>query len=255
MGADAVVNDWTFGPWPFDATTAMLTLHSGHRPTLGIDDDTVDEWRAVVRAGDHQRVRTNAIGPWLADRLLDLGFVVKQELDLLERNRPLAHEDQGTANKSRGWRIGAIRTRRAVHIDVASFGDEWALDDAGLHHAIRATREFRLRGVSARRSIGLGPNIGYCLAGVTDGIGYIQRLAVLPSARRGGAASALLDDALRWACERGANLFYVNTDVDNDAALSLYRQWGFESVGYHLRVLECDRSTFLSGSTPPGDPQ
>jgi ribosomal protein S18 acetylase RimI-like enzyme len=39
---------------------------------------------------------------------------------------------------------------------------------------------------------------------------------------------------------------YVNTDVDNAAALSLYRQWGFESVGYRLRVLECDR-TALSG--------
>ena len=87
---------------------------------------------------------------------------------------------------------------------------------------------------------------------VTDDTAYLQRLAVVPAARRRGVASTLVNDALRWAVELGAHDVFVNTDVDNAAALSLYRQWGFVSVGYHLRVLECDRATLVRNL--PGGP-
>lgn len=239
------IGDWTIGTWPFDETTAMLTLHSGHRPTIDIDGNMIAQWARQLSGSSYQRVRTNAVGPSLADRLMGLGFRTRQELDLLVRDAtpvPLG---------SSRWRTRTIRHRDAVRIDVASFGDEWALDEAALHHAVGATTSVRLRGVTTRSSLGFGRCVGYCLTGITDTVGYVQRLAVVPTARRGGAAQALLSDSIGWAIDNGARQVFVNTDIGNGPALSLYRQWGFVSVGYHLRVLECDRSVVLAAADGP----
>ena len=219
----------------------MLTLHSGHKPNATLDDGMVAEWATLVDSGDFQRVRTNAIGPWLADQLTSLGFRLRQELDLLVL-RDVSHIGSGSAAQ----RTKRIRPRTAVKIDVAAFGDEWALDAAALHHAIGATARSRMRGVGARKGFASGRCVGYHLTGITDDTAYLQRLAVIPAAQRRGVGSVLVNDALRWAAEQGARDVFVNTDVDNVAALSLYRQWGFVSVGYHLRVLECDRPTLIS---------
>jgi len=238
--ADSGVCDWTLGAWPFDSTTAMLTIHSGHKPTATLDSAMVADWVTALGSTDFQRVRTNAIGPWLADQLIPLGFRLRQELDLLVLRNvsdlALRRSDRRTR------RIGA---RAAVKIDLAAFGDEWALDAAALHHAEGATARSRIRGIAARTGFGRGRCVGYHLTGITDDTAYLQRLAVVPSARRRGLASALVNDAVLWAAEHGADDVFVNTDVANVAALSLYRQWGFASVGYHLRVLECDRTTLV----------
>ena len=215
----------------------MLTLHSGHHPTSVVDDSVIASWMSAVTESNYQRFRTNAIGPWLVEQLVGLGFSTKQELDLLVRHGDVRPDVSGS------WRVVRLRSRTAVRIDIAAFGDEWAIDDVALAHAMGATVDTRMRGAAPRWS--LRPPVGYCLTGITDDVGYIQRLAVIPAARRGGAASRLIADALDWVAERNVRSVYVNTDVDNVAALSLYGQWGFESVGYHLRVLECDRRTLL----------
>ena len=171
-----------------------------------------------------------------------LGFVVRQELDFLVAD--LA--DDNHPRHDNNWRIGRIRPAEAVRIDVAAFGDEWALDEVAFHNSGAATQLFRVRGARGRRSLPASHPLAYCLTGASEGTSYLQRLAVSPTARRRGAAGALLADAMRWALGLGAQRMFVNTDVENAAALSLYQQWGFEPVGYHLRVMECDRTTLLS---------
>ena len=247
MTANSSVCDWTLGAWPFDSTTAMLTLHSGHKPNAVLDDAVLADWVAAIRASDFQRVRTNAIGPWLADQLTSLGFRLRQELDLL-----VLRDASQLALQQANRRTKRINPHTAVRVDVAAFGDEWALDPAALHHAVGATARSRMRGVASGNGFVFGRCVGYHLTGVTDDTAYLQRLAVVPAARRRGVASTLVNDALRWAVELGAHDVFVNTDVDNVAALSLYRQWGFVSVGYHLRVLECDRATLVRNL--PGGP-
>lgn len=248
---------WTIGVWPFDATTAMLTLQSAHRPDVTISRSLVEEWADATAMSAFQRVRTSAVGPATAEALLVHGFVVRQELDFL-----MADLTSGVrppvGNSS--WRIGRVRAADAVRIDVAAFGDEWALDAAAFEHSCRATQHFHVRG--ARRGLPLpvrsgpfgGKALGFCLTGVSDDTSYLQRLAVAPTAQRRGAAGALIADSMRWAVGRGARRMFVNTDINNVAALSLYRQWGFESVGYHLRVMECDRAT-LVGHPKFGHPE
>jgi len=239
---------WTIGVWPFDATTAMLTLRSAHRPEVTITRSVVEEWADATAASAFQRVRTSAVAPATAEALLNHGFVVRQELDLMATD--LGRDTQAT-DSDLVWRIGRVRAADVVRIDVASFGDEWAIDAAAFEHSCRATQLFRVRGARRRMVTPFrgGPSggkaLGFCLTGVSDETSYLQRLAVVPTARRQGAAVALVADSMRWARARGALQMFVNTDINNVAALSLYRQWGFESVGYHLRVMECDRATLV----------
>lgn len=241
---------WSIGVWPFDATTAMLTLQSAHRPDVTITTSLVEQWADATAASDFQRVRTSAVGPATADALLAHGFGVRQELDFLVADLAIGAGGTGTRilERNASWHIGRVRTVDAVRIDVAAFGDEWALDAATFEHSCRATLNSRVRGARRRgplRPLALSRAIGYCLTGVSEDTSYLQRLAVVPAAQRGGAAGALVSDAMGWAVTQGARRMFVNTDINNLGALSLYDQWGFESVGYHLRVMECDRATLI----------
>lgn len=242
---------WTIGVWPFDATTAMLTLQSAHRPDVTITRALIDEWADTTAASTFQRVRTSAVGPAAAEALLDHGFVVRQELDFLVAEldgSSGAADATPPATYNPSWRIGRVRTADAVRIDIAAFGDEWALDATAFEHSCRATQNFHVRGARRRtpmRFAALGRMLGYCLTGASDDTSYLQRLAVLPAAQRRGVAGALIADSMRWAAGQGARRMFVNTDTNNLAALSLYRRWGFDTVGYHLRVMECDRATLI----------
>ncbi|MEX0666908.1 MAG: GNAT family N-acetyltransferase, partial [Acidimicrobiia bacterium] len=72
--------------------------------------------------------------------------------------------------------------------------------------------------------------VGFAIAGAALGAGYLQRLAVSPSARGHGLGSDLVRASLRWARGHGARSMLVNTQRDNLAAASIYRQLGFNDV-------------------------
>jgi ribosomal protein S18 acetylase RimI-like enzyme len=224
-------------------TTAALTLQSGHQPDTRIGDDLVAEWARSLSSLAYQRIRTNAIGPAVADDLSRIGFGVRQELVLLRRDI----EHRSPAGTVLSHKVGRVRFADAVSIDLAAFGDEWAIDHGALSYAVNATQEAHLRGVGRpTRVFGLfGRAVGYCLTGFTDDTGYVQRLAVHPSSRQRGIARALVADALDWLAEKGATSVYVNTDVDNTAALHLYATLGFEPVDYRLQVMEISRRDLL----------
>ncbi len=61
---------------------------------------------------------------------------------------------------------------------------------------------------------------------------YVDALATDPSARRRGAASALLAEAERQARRRGLPAVALDTTLLNDGARSLYAGAGFEEVAY-----------------------
>ncbi|KOX93532.1 alanine acetyltransferase [Haloarcula rubripromontorii] len=59
-------------------------------------------------------------------------------------------------------------------------------------------------------------------------LGHIKDLAVRPSYRRQGVASALLTRALEVIGETGAGSVKLEVRADNDGARKLYRRFGFE---------------------------
>ena len=223
-----------FGNWPYDPTTALLTLRSGHHPEATITSEVVKMWLKTAQQGGFARVRTNAVSPQLAGILATVGFSVKQELSLLTaplQNLPCA------PHKVSARRVTAAQ---AVRIDCAAFHGEWAIDPPALLAAKQATQFHRLRGLGPSR---FRRNSGYCLSGFTPSsadaqYGYIQRLAVHPSAQRSGYGRKLVLDAMHWLGSRGMQHALVNTDSTNAAALSLYGSLGFAPMSYSLYVLE-----------------
>ena len=65
----------------------------------------------------------------------------------------------------------------------------------------------------------------------------VAAVEVVPERRREGLARRIVDTALSWATERGADKAYLQTMRDNTAALALYAPYGF--VDHHeYRYLE-----------------
>jgi GNAT superfamily N-acetyltransferase len=175
----------------------------------------------------YREVVTNALGPGTSLPLVDVGFAVRGRLHLLVhdlRNLPA----------TTGHTRRATRTDRAALLaaDAAAFDDFWRFDALALQEATRATPRAHTRVAPAP-----GDPSGYGLFGRSGAAGYVQRLAVAPTAQRQGLGHALLTDGLCWLRAHGARRAYVNTQEDNDRALALYLRSGFTQLPVGLNVL------------------
>jgi ribosomal protein S18 acetylase RimI-like enzyme len=125
----------------------------------------------------------------------------------------------------------------ALDIDAHAFLPSWQLGPSGLREALRATPSVRFR-------VGHRPGdplpVAYAVTGRAGRQGYLQRLAVHPSARGHGFGRALIEDGLRWVRRGGARHCLVNTQRDNHDALALYEGCGFERLPTGLAVLSAD---------------
>jgi ribosomal protein S18 acetylase RimI-like enzyme len=92
--------------------------------------------------------------------------------------------------------------------------------------------------------------------GVLDGdwLG-IYEVATLPSARRRGAASAIVAALAAWGLERGARRAYLLVLEDNEPANALYARLGFSrAYAYRYRVRELSSRGSRTGRPEPGPP-
>lgn len=178
--------------------------------------------RRCIRSLDAEgftRVVTTALSPSEQAGFLVAGFAVEERLHLLGhdlRDVP-ASAVGGLRRLHRGDRAAVLA------LDATAFPPFWRIDDEGLDDALRATAHVRLRVADGRHGLA-----GYAVTGRSGRRGFLQRLAVHPSAQRQGLGRALVVDALvwlrRWRVERAV----VNTQLGNTAALALY-----EGVGFH----------------------
>ena len=76
-----------------------------------------------------------------------------------------------------------------------------------------------------------GPLAGYLVAWYVMDEGELANLAVVPSARRKGIGSSLLDAMFADADARGIRQIYLEVRESNDAARQLYAARGFEAIG------------------------
>lgn len=72
--------------------------------------------------------------------------------------------------------------------------------------------------------------LGYASLMEVIDVADVQRVAVLPGARRRGVGAALLDMLLMRARLSGCARVLLEVGADNTAALGLYRSFGFEVV-------------------------
>ncbi len=82
-----------------------------------------------------------------------------------------------------------------------------------------------------------GEPAAFGVAVVERGMAGVFEVATLPSARRRGAARALMLGLLAWAHDQGCRTAYLQVGADNAGAIHLYRQLGFaEAYRYHYRI-------------------
>jgi len=208
--------------WRGDDDVAYLAVGADRPPP----PEFVDRCLETLRHQGRTRVVTSALAPADALPFVDAGFTVRERLHLL------AHDMTGLVAPDRSTRRARNADQPAVlALDHLAFDEFWRLDGAGLDDAIRATPVARFRvagddGVAA-----------YVISGRSASLGYLQRLAVAPSARREGWGRVVVADSLRWLNRHGVRRTLVNTQLDNSSALALYEACGFRRLAVGLCVL------------------
>ncbi len=223
------------GRWPFDDDIAHLVLVDHHMVPAPHD---IEGWLDDAAASGARVIRTGALFPNAVPAFLAADFTVADTLTLLTSHLDAPSSPPPAA---RPTALGEIRLRRlrptmlheAAEIDRRSFSAPWANDTTALAEIMTATPYHRSRSVHLG-----GRMVAFSISGRADRAGYVQRLAVDPSARRRGLARLLLDDARRWMHRRNVDQVMVNTAADNHGALTLYRSMGFTAQPESLLILE-----------------
>lgn len=231
-----------FGRWPHDDDVVHLVLLDHHMvPTAG----DVRGWITRARSTGAQAIRTGALFPPSTPAFTESGFVVidtlrLMELDLgsdpIEERSPVRVPGSERLRRRPSPRPVRLRRRQldeAAEIDHRSFGPPWSNDAAALGDIVDATPQTRARGIRVD-----GQMVAFAISGRAGRTGYVQRLAVDPSARRRGLASTLLADAVGWMRRHHVTRVLVNTAIENEPATSLYRSFGFVERPERLRILE-----------------
>jgi GNAT superfamily N-acetyltransferase len=213
-------------PWRGSARTAYLAPVPDAPPP---SSDFIQRCADRLAAQGYASVVTPALAPAEQRPFLLSGF------DTHERLHLLAHDLLELPPYRRGATRRARRgdKRAVLAVDEAAFSSFWRLDRAGLREALEAVPLTRFRVSTAGR----GAVVGYAIAGTAARQGYLQRLAVSPEQQHDGRGQALVADALRWMRRRGAGRAVVNTQLGNEAALSLYKRAGFRMQPSGLAVL------------------
>lgn len=186
------------------------------------------------------RIRTTAIGEDEAAAFRAAGFDVAQRLHLLVHDLgppELAPRGQSAGLTIRGLQVGGpfgkARTLSLLAIDHAAFAPDMRLDLGDFANAMRATPVVRLRVAMLDAAM-----VGYAIFGRSGRRGYLQRLAVIPTAQGRGIGRALVVDGIRWCRRRRVARLVVNTEHGNTAALHLYRTLGFGDAPLGLVIME-----------------
>ncbi len=132
-----------------------------------------------------------------------------------------------TSSKHSRPNVRTARTEDAsviVEIERSVFPDPYSLDT--VERLVRESYSFAL--VCETED---GEVCGYLLAQCIPPEAELLRIAVLPPFRRTGAARALMTRFLSVAAARGASDLFLEVRASNDAALSLYRTFGFGQIG------------------------
>jgi [ribosomal protein S18]-alanine N-acetyltransferase len=122
----------------------------------------------------------------------------------------------------------AIRDYRPADFDCL-----WRLDQMCFPPGIAYTQMDLTGFVTRRKSITLvaefaGTVTGFAVAQPIRNIGRILTLDILPDARRSGLGSQLMNECEQRLRITGCRQIFLETAVNNEAAIGLYRKLGYE---------------------------
>jgi ribosomal protein S18 acetylase RimI-like enzyme len=227
---------WELRPWPNDPSAMLLVFVDHTSLPAGAD---LEQAVARARAAGIRTLRTSALFPRAAEIAFEHGFTPIDTLHLLRlrldraafsRIDELATSTGHNTRPLRPWQHA-----QAAAVDQDAFGETWGNDAASVRDIRAATPHHRARIVRDGRQIA-----GFAISGWGGSSGYVQRVAVRREHRRRGVARALVVDALAWMRSLPLTAAYVNTGLDNGAALALYEDLGFERLDERLVIAARD---------------
>jgi len=221
---------WRLRSWPNDPTIAhLIFVDHLSLPSAASVGAAVDR----ARSAGARAIRTSALYPRVAEVLASVGFETIDRLVLLRHHldAPIISDRHQLVHRPRAFRPWHLS--RAALVDQDAFGSMWGNDAASLREIRSATPHNRARLVRVGGHIA-----GFAISGAALDNGYLQRLSVDSAHRRQGIAHDLVLDSLQWMYERRLTAAFVNTGVDNQAALQLYDRLGFVSVDDELVIAE-----------------
>jgi ribosomal-protein-alanine N-acetyltransferase len=118
---------------------------------------------------------------------------------------------------------GADRAAVFAALHLQAFDRPWSADE--LQRVMDGPCTFTLEAVRQEQPV------GFIVVRAVAGEAEILTLAVHPEARRQGLGRTLVEAAATTAQTFGAEAFWLEVAVDNEAATALYAAVGFEAAG------------------------
>jgi len=210
--------------------------------------EPLGEWELRVSGGFTGRANSVAVhgdpGMPFADALTAVvGFYIDH--GTAPRAQVVIGSDHEPAFLDAGWAPGA-GTRPGAIVQVADLQGTYAsdpetrvsrtADETWLRQYPRAEDPVVARAVlEGPRTVGFvaigEPAVAIGRVVVTGEWAGVAAVEVVPERRREGLARRIVDTALAWATDRGADKAYLQTMRDNTAAIALYAAYGF--VDHH----------------------
>ena len=119
-------------------------------------------------------------------------------------------------------------------IDQAAFPDFWRFDRTALLESTHATSSSSVLVIRD----GEAGITGYAVTGYGHAISYLQRVAVDPQWQGHGMGRSLVRASARSARRSGSRALLLNTQFDNEPAITLYETEGFVQLPESLAVLK-----------------
>jgi len=184
------------------------------------------------------RRRNTRLALGLCDRKSEAGQAM-----LHKRSDALHHTEyemvlQGKPEAPGEDQLRGVNLRKAVNADAAElarqdsiyFGEEFGQGTEAASKAyVKMPEEEEKRGFIIYLAVKNGAVIGKVNLQISNGLGGIYGLGVLPEERGKGYGRAILRLAVQKLIEAGAETVYLQVLTDNEKALALYRSCGFET--------------------------
>lgn len=158
----------------------------------------------------------------LAPILLRCGFEHTNDVILLEWCQEMPPSTPSFKGKLRPMHQDDLKT--VAQVDQRSFGLLW-------HYSLNTLREVFKQATIATVIEFDGKPVAYQVSTISTHSAHLARLAVAPEWQGRGLGKTLVADALRRFAHRGIHRVSVNTQVDNEKSLRLYRALGFNQIG------------------------
>lgn len=170
---------------------------------------------------------------WFQEILDSFDFTKSNDVIMLTRELDELPKKRGNHDEIIIRMMNIDDIEKVCRVDQVAFDPIWRNSKEALEFAYQQSA---LATVAENKDYGI---LGYTISTVSPVGGHLARLAVHPDFQSSGIGYKLTLDVLKQFQKRGSSQVSVNTQLNNNASLSLYKRLGFTKTGEILPVFQC----------------